>query len=38
MAEIGEIEDIPLLETVKKRFNDAYVDFAVDNAIRSIQG
>lgn len=38
MAEIGEVEDIPLLETLKSRFNDAYVDFAVDNAIRSIRG
>lgn len=38
MAEIGEVEDIPLLETVKSRFQDAYVDFAIDNAIRSIRG
>lgn len=38
MAEIGEIQDIPLLETVKGRFHDAYVDFAIDNAIRSIRG
>jgi HEAT repeat protein len=38
MAEIGEMEDIPLLETVKSRFQDAYVDFAIDNAIRSIRG
>jgi HEAT repeat protein len=38
MAEIGEIADIPLLETVKHRFHDAYVDFAIDNAIRSIRG
>lgn len=38
MAEIGEMEDIALLETVKSRFQDAYVDFAVDNAIRSIRG
>lgn len=38
MAEIGEIGDIGLLEEVKGRFSDAYVDFAVDNAIRSIRG
>lgn len=38
MAEIGEVGDITLLETVKSRFNDAYVDFAIDNAIRSIRG
>jgi HEAT repeat protein len=38
MAEIGEEADIPLLETVKGRFHDAYVDFAIDNAIRSIRG
>jgi HEAT repeat protein len=38
MAEIGEVVDIPLLETVKNRFHDAYVDFAIDNAIRSIRG
>jgi HEAT repeat protein len=38
MAEIGEVADIPLLETLKNRFNDAYVDFAIDNAIRSIRG
>lgn len=38
MAEIGEPTDIPLLNEVKNRFNEAYVDFAVDNAIRSIQG
>lgn len=38
MAEIGEVQDIPLLETVKGRFSDAYVEFAVDNAIRSIRG
>ncbi|OYW72088.1 MAG: 50S ribosomal protein L9 [Aerococcus viridans] len=37
-CEIGEMEDIPLLETVKSRFQDAYVDFAIDNAIRSIRG
>jgi len=38
MAEIGEEADISLLETVKIRFNDSYVDFAIDNAIRSIRG
>jgi len=38
MAEIGEEADISLLETVKSRFNDSYVDFAIDNAIRSIRG
>ncbi len=38
MSEIGEIGDIPLLENVKSRFNDPYVEFAVDNAIRSIRG
>ena len=39
MAEIGEVEDIGLLEVVKKRFgDDAYSSFAVDGAIRSIKG
>jgi len=38
MAEIGEINDIDLLESVKGRFSDSYVAFAVDNAIRSIRG
>lgn len=39
MAEIGEVEDIPLLESLKARFNDdAYVTFAIDGAIRSIRG
>lgn len=38
MSEIGEISDIELLEKVKSRFSDSYVDFAVDNAIRSIRG
>lgn len=38
MSEIGEVSDIELLEKVKSRFHDSYVDFAVDNAIRSIRG
>ncbi len=38
MAEIGEEGDIPLLESLKTRFADPYVAFAVDNAIRSIRG
>ncbi len=39
MAEIGEIEDIPLLESLKERFsNDAYVTFSIDGAISSIRG
>ncbi len=38
MAEIGQPEDIPLLESVKARFEDPYVAFAVDNAIRAIRG
>lgn len=39
MAEIGEPEDIPLLESLKERFeNDPYVTFSVDGAIRSIKG
>lgn len=38
MAEIGEPSDIPLLESIKTRFDDPYVAFAVDNAIRSIRG
>jgi len=38
MAEIGEPGDIPLLESIKGRFNDPYVVFAVDNAIRAIRG
>lgn len=39
LAEIGEPEDISLLDSLKSRFNnDPYVDFAVDNAIKSIKG
>lgn len=38
MAEIGESVDIPLLESIKQRFDDPYAVFAVDNAIRSIKG
>lgn len=38
LAEIGELEDIDLLESLKKRFDDAYVTFAIDNAICQIKG
>lgn len=39
MGEIGEMEDIPLLESLKERFNgDVYAEFAVDGAIKSIKG
>ncbi len=38
LAEIGEPGDIPLLESIKSRFDDPYVAFGVDNAIRSIRG
>ena len=39
MAEIGEEEDIPLLESLKERFGeDPYVVFAVDNAVQLIRG
>lgn len=39
LAEIGEPEDVAFLEKLKTRFNDEpYVKFAVDNAIRVIQG
>ncbi|MEA1919028.1 MAG: HEAT repeat domain-containing protein [Campylobacterota bacterium] len=39
MAEIGEAEDVALLESLKEHFNhDPYVVFGVDNAIRMIQG
>ena len=39
LAEIGEIEDIGLLESLKDRFNqDPYVEFGVNSAIKSIEG
>ena len=39
MGEIGELEDIELLESLKDRFNNEfYVEFAVDGAIKLIKG
>ena len=39
MGEIGEPEDIPLLESLKERFkDDYYAQFAVDGAIKMIEG
>ena len=39
MGEIGEEEDIPLLESLKDRFTgDFYVEFAVDGAVKLIRG
>ncbi|EDZ61254.1 protein containing armadillo-like domain [Sulfurimonas gotlandica GD1] len=39
MGEIGEEEDIELLESLKSRFNgEFYVEFAVDGAIKMIKG
>ena len=39
LAEIGEIEDIELLESLKDRFeSDPYVEFGVNSAIKSIKG
>ncbi|MEA2100151.1 MAG: HEAT repeat domain-containing protein [Campylobacterota bacterium] len=39
MGEIGEEEDIPLLESLKDRFSgDFYVEFAVNSTIKLIEG
>ena len=39
MSEIGEEEDITLLESLKDRFDgEVYVQFAVDGAIKMIRG
>jgi len=39
MGEIGEEEDIELLESLKARFKDeVYVEFAVDGAVKMIKG
>jgi HEAT repeat protein len=39
LAEIGEVDDIELLKSLKERFaGDFYVEFAVDSAIKSIEG
>lgn len=39
MGEIGEMKDIPLLESLKNRFaGDFYVEFAVDGAVKMIKG
>jgi len=39
MSEIGEMDDIPLLESLKQRFDgDVYAKFAVDGAIKMIKG
>ncbi|MDF1882760.1 HEAT repeat domain-containing protein [Sulfurimonas sp. SAG-AH-194-C21] len=39
MGEIGEVKDIPLLESLKTRFKDeVYVEFAVDGAVTMIKG
>jgi len=39
MGEIGEPQDIPLLESLKERFKgEFYVEFAVDSAIKMIKG
>lgn len=39
ISEIGEVQDIPLLEKVKERFaDDFYAQFAVDSAIKMIKG
>ena len=39
MGEIGEVEDIELLESLKRRFDgEFYVEFAVDSAVKLIKG
>ena len=39
MGEIGELEDILLLESLKERFSgDFYVEFAVNTAVKMIRG
>ncbi len=39
MGEIGEMEDIELLESLKERFSgEVYVQFAVDGAVSMIKG
>ena len=39
MGEIGEVEDIKLLESLKQRFSgEVYVEFAVDGAVTMIRG
>ncbi|MEA1982757.1 MAG: HEAT repeat domain-containing protein [Campylobacterota bacterium] len=39
MGEIGEVEDIELLESLKKRFDgEVYVEFAVNGAVSLIKG
>ncbi len=39
MSEIGEEEDIELLESLKERFKgEVYVEFAVDGAVKMIKG
>ncbi len=39
MGEIGEVEDIELLESLKDRFSgDQYAQFAVDSAVKLIKG
>jgi len=37
MGEIGEYEDIELLETIKQKFNDDYITFGIDLAIDRIK-